>query len=188
MSYRCLFIHLIVLGIPYRFGFLPTGYGRTWLIPDSLLDPPCSMFDDGKDCTALEIFCIRDFGMRFILHYELVWIIWFTMRRSQSNTVALHKILLVTSTISLASIIWWQSHFLPAPMAVPFNSRFYKEALVCYTIAIVVSVWSIFISPAPSLPFMKWSIPGNAVFVGGVSTHWGMCWGSVNLLAAYSVI
>jgi hypothetical protein len=167
--YHALFVHLLLLGIPYRFGLLPTGFGRTWLIPESLLDSPCSMFNDDNKCTALEVFCIRDFGMRFNMHYELAWIVWYTMRRSPSTTVAFHKILLGTSTACLLAIVGAQNYPRSAPTSFHFNSKFFKESIIFHLLAIAVSIWAIRMSQAPSLPSMKWSIPGNAVFVGGVS-------------------
>ena len=170
-----LFLHLLLLGFPYRFGFLPTGLGRGWFLPNFWIDTPCSIFNDGDNCSPLEIFCIRDFGMRFLLHYELAWVVWFTMRRSPSNTVAFHKILLGTSTASLATIVWLQNHFHPAPTSFQFNPRFFKESLWFHLLAIAISVWALQTSPAPSLPSMKWSIPGNAVFIGGVSGHVCSC-------------
>ncbi|GKY95261.1 hypothetical protein MPSEU_000488400 [Mayamaea pseudoterrestris] len=166
--YHGLFVHLLLLGIPYRFGLLPTGHGRSWLIPESMLDAPCTMFNEKDNCSALEIFCIRDFGMRFILHYELAWIVWFTMRRSPSTTVAFHKILLGTTTVCLLAIVGLQNHFHPAPASFQFNQRFFQESLIFHLLAIAVSVWAILTSPAPALPSMKWSIPGNAVFIGGL--------------------
>jgi hypothetical protein len=173
----CLCLHLMLLGIPLRFGLLPTGMGRGWLIPESILDAPCSIFTTyGRTrCSPLEIFCIRDFGMRFLLQYELAWIIWFIMRRSPSNTVAFHKTLLGTASASLLSILWLQNRFHLRSASHEFNPHFFYSSVTFHLLAIVSSIWAIQSSPAPSLPkSMKWSIPGNAVFVGGVSSFLGV--------------
>ena len=66
--YRAILLQLLLIGIPYRFGLLPTGWFRGWLIPDTTLGDKCTIFynnssnyDDGggeenpqSRCTAFE--------------------------------------------------------------------------------------------------------------------------------------
>jgi hypothetical protein len=155
-----LFLHLILIGIPFRFGFLPTGWGYGWL---HSFDSPCSLFRK-EICTGLEVYAIRDFGMRFLLHYELAWVVWFIMRKSVANTVAFHKILLGTGTCSLMSMLAYYN-----------TMKNINNALAYQITALCISVWAILMSTPPMLPSMKWSIPGNALFFGGVRANYVGC-------------
>jgi len=67
--YLCVAVHLLLIGIPYRFGLLPTGWlggggSQQRFVPGGLLGKPCMVFysdDDSelRQCTAVEGACER---------------------------------------------------------------------------------------------------------------------------------
>jgi hypothetical protein len=158
--YRGIFLHLLLIGIPYYFGALPTGRGRGWLYPETLVDDRCSMFQE-RCSSSLEEFAVRDYGVRFAFHYELSWVVWLTMRISNESALAFHKILFGTSCATLLSHALFKNFLL-------FDPQFYSNFVLCHLLAIAVSFWVITAFPRAELDSMKWSIPGNAVFLGAV--------------------
>jgi hypothetical protein len=167
--YRALFLHLILIGYPLRFGLLPTGWGKEWLyMPESIVPEPCRIFHADKECSHLEELVIRDFGARFISQYSLAWVVFFTMRTTTATTVAFHRILLVISASSLLVLSWLQTFFHPTPKEKEFDPDFFKS-MVFYTLtASALSAWTIVTQPYVPIPSMKWSIPANAIFCGAV--------------------
>jgi hypothetical protein len=168
---------LLLIGIPYRFGLLPAGFGQGWLFPDSLLADRCTIFASSSSpsspsfsqCTEVEAFAIRDFGVRFLLHYELTWIVWWTTHRKTNNNlkavIAFHKLLLGTSFATLFFTAWLQHYFTDSE----FNSAFYADVVMYYLAALALSTWIVQNQVKPSIPpSMKWSIPGNALWCGAV--------------------
>jgi hypothetical protein len=137
------------------------------------LDEPCSIFRAGGACTPLETFSVIDFGIRFILHYELSLVVWMCMRRSHEKIVAFHKILLGTNLASLVSLVGLQSfHHPESSHSIEFDPKFFKSAVICHLMAASVSLWVVLTNPSAPPPNMKWSIPGNALYFGGVrSSH-----------------
>lgn len=186
--YRGIFLHLLLIGIPYRFGLLPTGWFRGWLIPDNMLGDRCTIFfsgggtapDDGSSlpdeqqqlqqqwCSPFEEFVIRDFGVRFNLFYELAVVVWLTMRQTNASAVAFHKILLGASAATLVKLAWLQNYYRPPPHRFEFNPEFFVRAIFYHLLAICVSFWIVSSYPKSEPATMKWSIPGNAVFTGAV--------------------
>jgi hypothetical protein len=186
--YRAAFLHLVFIGIPLGFGLYPTGWGRGWdLIPDTILKEPCTIFDAATvststgDCSMQEDFAVRDFGVRFILQYELAWVVWFVMRTSTFSLVSFHEILLGASLASLLFLTWlqnyyhpvpseswFQHYFHPAPSAHEFDSDFFNSMVFFNLLAIAVSLWTVLTHARPPYQVMKWSIPANAIFCGAV--------------------
>lgn len=186
--YHGIFLHLLLIGLPFRFGLTPTGWGRGWLFPESFIADKCSIFQgqSGLDnasattttaiCGELEQFAIRDFGVRFIFHYQLCWVVWITMRISNECAIAFHKILLGTSLTCLVCYAGLQNsaalHNSLLPDTLRFdelmNQSFFNTFLVCQVLAVLLSFWVIANYPKVELDSVKWSIPGNAVFTGGV--------------------
>lgn len=167
--YRALFLHLILIGYPLRFGLFPTGWGKEWLkIPDTIIPPPCSIFHPNKECTATEELFIRDFGVRFISQYNLAWVVFFTMRTTTATTVAFHRILLAMSLSSLIIMSWLQSFFHPNPKEQEFAPEFFNNVVFYTLLASGVSLWMILTHAYIPVPSMKWSIPANAIFCGAV--------------------
>jgi hypothetical protein len=178
--YRAAFLHLVLIGIPLRFGLLPTGWGRGWLFPETILQEPCSIFDSATtssgDCSIQEDFAVRDFGVRFILQYELAWVVWFVMRTSTFSLISFHKILLGGSFGSLLFLAWLQNFFHPAPSAHEFDTDFFTSMVFFHLLAIALSFWTVLTHPIAPPQIMKWSIPANAIFCGAVRgpTYVGM--------------
>jgi len=166
--YRAAFLHLILIGIPLRFGLLPTGWGRGWLIPESLLPGPCTIFDSTRECSDSELFSLRDTGVRYILCYELGWIVWFVMRKTKENTVSFHYLLLASSTTTLVVLAWLQNYFHPTPTISEFNPEFFTNMVFHHSVALGLSLWTVLKHPRIYVDSMKWSIPANAIFLGAV--------------------
>ena len=165
--YRCIFLHLFFIGIPFRFGLLPTGWGRKWL--GGFLDEPCSMFSQ-MECSELEKFSIRDFGVRYTLFYELACIVCLAMVRTPTiRAVAFHKILLGTSGGTVFLLSYWTPHGLLTGRKGPLHEDFSNNFIICYTLAVGLSLWTILLHPRSVSESTKWSIPANAIFCGGVS-------------------
>lgn len=174
--YRALFLHLLLIGYPLRFGLFPTGWGNEWLsIPDTIIKPPCSIFHANKECSATEELAIRDFGARFISQYNLAWVVFLTMRTTTATTVAYHRILLALSLSSLIIMSWIQAFFHPTPKELEFDSDFFTSMVFYTLLAASVSLWTIQTHPYIPVPSMKWSIPANAMFCGAVSTSTFYC-------------
>ena len=167
--YRALFLHLLLIGFPLRFGLFPTGWGKAWLsIPNSIIPPPCQIFHANRECSETEEAVIRDFGARFISQYSLAWFVCIIMRTSTANTVAYHRILLALSVSQLIVMSWLQTFFHPTPAEQEFDPLFFTN-LVFYTVmASAVSLWTITTHPYIPVGSMKWSIPANAIFCSGV--------------------
>lgn len=163
--HRGVFLHLLLIGIPFRFGILPTGWGRGWLFP--WLGDPCTSIFDVNECSRLERFCVRDFGVRFLLGYELAGVVWYIMRKTRGNVVAFHKILLLNSMFTLLTIAWMQNYFHP-DTHFEFRPEWFNSVVFYTLAALALSLWTVRQGPPAMPPQMKWSIPGNAVFIGAV--------------------
>jgi hypothetical protein len=179
--HRAAFLHLLLVGIPYRFGLLPAGFGHGWLFPDWLVGDRCTIFaqySSGGECSAVEAFAIRDFGVRFLLHYELAWVVSLAMggrrfRRLRSSSptrsdtkkaLAFHRLLLGSSFATLFYTTFLQHYFEPQ-----FDSGFFSEMTMFYLSAMAVSAWVLQNQSRPAVvPTMKWSIPANALWCGGI--------------------
>jgi hypothetical protein len=163
-------IHLVLIGIPVRFGLYQINPFGKWLgIPS-----PCSMYEAYQgSCSPLELFLIRDLGYRFILHYELAIVACFIIHRTRDDVSfqlrRLHRALIMTSFLTLVCMAWLQ-HF--GDDAALFESGFFAFHVLNYLLAIGVSVW---VSKPTTIPPSKrlasWSVPGMAVFAGVVSKH-----------------
>ena len=166
---RAAMLHLSLVCIPFRFGLQPLGLEITKHVPFNFIGSEAYIFA-GDDFSRVEQFMIRDFGIRLILYQSLAWIVWFVMRRSTANLKAFHKLLIATSLGSLLTIAWQQNLFHPAPPSKPLNDNLFREIVVCYGMAIVLSSWTTLVYAKAPLEAMKWSIPANAIFWGGVSS------------------
>lgn len=181
--HRAAFLHLLLVGIPYRFGLLPAGFGHGWLFPDWLVGDRCTLFaqysgSNGGSCSDVEAFAIRDFGVRFLLHYELAWVVSLAMggrrfRRLRSSSptrsdtnkaLAFHRLLLGSSFATLFYTTFLQHYVEPQ-----FDSGFYSDVVMYYLAAMAVSAWVLQNQSRPAfVPTMKWSIPANALWCGGI--------------------
>jgi hypothetical protein len=166
--YRAAFLHLLLIGIPLRFGILPTGWGRGWLFPESILQEPCSIFESVRECTEQEDFALRDFGVRYILQYELAWVVWFVMRTSTFALISFHKILLGASFATILFMAWLQNYFHPAPDRHEFDADIFANMVFFQLLGAALSMWTVLTHPKPPNEIMKWSIPANAIFFGSV--------------------
>jgi hypothetical protein len=166
--YRSSFLHLLLIGFPFRFGLLPTGWGRKWLFPESILNAPCSIFSKAE-CSDSEVFSIRDFGVRYVMFYELACVVWLVMRKTSTTTgVAFHKILLGTSAGTVLVLSYWTQHGLLTGRKGPLDQSFSNSFILCYGLACGLSLWTILVHPSSIAESMKWSIPANAIFCEAV--------------------
>ena len=159
---RAAILHLILLGIPLRCGLLPTG----WL-PDYLSEPMFAV----SESSDIELFVARDMGVKFMTWFELVGVVIWVLARAKDSVVPLHKILLASTFLTLLSVSWVQNYLHRSPHAPEFEERFYTRTVVCLGTASALSLWTVLLYPDP-VPGtrMKWSIPANAIFWGGVSS------------------
>lgn len=162
-------MHLILVCIPFRFGLQPLGLEVDNYLPFVVIGSPDSMFTD-KDCSDVELFLIRDFGVRLVLYQSLAWVVYIVMRQSTPNLKAFHKLLIGTSLGSLLTFAWKQNLFYPKPLEKPLSKNLFREITIFYGLAILLSSWTTLVYAKAPLEAMKWSIPGNAIFWGGVSS------------------
>lgn len=154
--YRALFLHLLILGLPFG------RWGKRWL------DDPCSLFHEKVECSPAEVFSLNDFLVRYFLFYNQAWVVWLLMRTSTTISVAFHKILLGTSILTLLSLAYVQPELISGRRG-PLNPDFSFHLAVCYGTACCLSAWTIQVHPKAVTESMKWSIPANAIFWGAVS-------------------
>jgi hypothetical protein len=182
---RAAFLHLLLISAPFGFGLQPLGfpirkylpavveyyYGRAILGGGDVNDP-CGIFaPNGDPCTPTEVFLLRDWGTRLLLYQGLAWVVWFVMLQSRANLKAFHKLLMVTTCGSLLNLSWLQGIWHPAlPTPPPLEGGLYMKICVLYGVALLLSFWTALVyEPPPPLDAMKWSIPANSIFWGGVS-------------------
>eukprot|EP00977_Amphora_coffeiformis_P004863 scaffold1046_cov172-Amphora_coffeaeformis.AAC.18 len=165
---RTAWLHLVLICVPFRFGLQPLALEISEYVPINVIGSAGSIFES-SNCSEVELFLIRDFGSRLMLYQSLAWIVWLVMRQSTANLKAFHKLLIATSLGNLLAICWEQNIFHPAPPDKPLNHNLFREILGCYGIAILLSSWTTLVYSKPPLEAMKWSIPGNAIYWGGVS-------------------
>uniref|UniRef100_A0A7S3P947 Uncharacterized protein n=1 Tax=Amphora coffeiformis TaxID=265554 RepID=A0A7S3P947_9STRA len=174
---RTAWLHLVLICVPFRFGLQPLALEISEYVPINVIGSAGSIFES-SNCSEVELFLIRDFGSRLMLYQSLAWIVWLVMRQSTANLKAFHKLLIATSLGNLLAICWEQNIFHPAPPDKPLNHNLFREILGCYGIAILLSSWTTLVYSKPPLEAMKWSIPGNAIYWGGI----------INLLTAVATL
>jgi hypothetical protein len=161
-------IHLLLIGIPLRFGF-PVVFERIWR---GEMKSPCFMYEQYSQngrCLTLERFLLKDYVHRFLLWYTLAVFAAWTIRRTggDSNNLGLrrlNRVLVVVTFLNVFGLAYLQ-HFGPAT----FTSSYFSLVVFNSLLAIAISVYvcqpmSIPTSKKPA----KWSLPGTALF-GGLS-------------------
>jgi hypothetical protein len=162
-------IHLLLIGIPLRFGF-PVVFERIWR---GEMKSPCFMYEQYSQngrCLTLERFLLKDYVHRFLLWYTLALFAAWTIRRTggDSNNLGLrrlNRVLVVVTVLNVFGLAYLQ-HFGPAT----FTSSYISLVVFNSLLAIAISVYvcqpmSILTSKKPA----KWSLPGTALFGGLVS-------------------
>ena len=167
-------LHLILIGIPSCFGFLPTGLWK-----DSLgLTAPCSMFDlaDGsqRNCSLLDSFAIREVGYRFVTHYEMAIVACFIIRfvgkdmNREEEFRKMHLTLAMSSIIVLLTIAFIQTKPESVTSA-QLEPHLFARIVLYRLIAILTSVRIIMTGPdLLYTPKATWSAPGCALLIGAV--------------------
>lgn len=173
---ECLAIafHLVLVGIPFQFGLLPTGWGKSY-------SDACVNFFDSPNCSYNERYAFREFGIHFISFYELS-IVSFVLTMSlcfrTSSFVALHSFNKIILTTTISSFIFFSFYadlgFLSGrkgPMEETFSRTFSlcQVAACCCSFAVILfgSNSTELQSTRPTAS--KWSIPANAIFSEAVS-------------------
>jgi len=164
---------IMQIGIPARFGLVPAG-----LFHKSLgIASPCSMFDhpEGKtyECNPLEDFTIKEFGYRFILHYELAiaacFIINTTCRDGKAKEAQFQQFNMTLANISIITLLLLAA--LQAKGSSTFEPHLFARIVLYRLVAILMSHWAA-AHRRPTRQQSKaaaWSIPGLALLVGAVS-------------------
>lgn len=168
--YRALWLHLVLIGYPLRYGLQPTGWGGEQfpILHSILIPPPCHMFHVDRKCTMVEENVIHDFGARYISQYSLVCFVVSLLHTSTMNAVAFHRILLLQSLLQLIVLSWLQMFFHPTPLEQEFDPTFFTDMLVYTITASIISLCMVVTHPYQPSESMKWSIPANAIFCSGV--------------------
>mmetsp|Transcript_27964 Transcript_27964/g.50624 ORF Transcript_27964/g.50624 Transcript_27964/m.50624 type:complete len:263 (+) Transcript_27964:95-883(+) len=161
-------IHLLLIGIPLRFGF-PVVFESIWR---GEMKSPCFMYEQYSQngrCLTLERFLLKDYVHRFLLWYTLALFAAWTIQRTggDSNNLGLrrlNRVLVVVTFLNVFGLAYLQ-HFGPAT----FTSSYFSLVVFNSLLAIAISVYvcqpmSIPTSKKPA----KWSLPGTALF-GGLS-------------------
>jgi len=168
-------LHLILIGVPHRFGLLPTGIFQKTLS----LEPPCSIFEHTIDeivvqqqCDSLEEFSIREFGYQFTIHFELSIVACFIINAACSDTGVKDKklrhfnmILVMISSITLLTLACVQNY-----AEARLETHLFSRIVLYHLLAIFLS-WRVVrmgfnFQPLPSY---SWSIPGFSILIGAVS-------------------
>ena len=128
---------------------------------------PCFTLLDAE-CTATELFMLKDAAVRFCLFYSTAWIVWILMRKTKQNLVKFHRILVGTSCGTLAFLVFIQGYVVRVPRISPLENSMFQEFLICHSLAVVLSAWTIWVVDVPYIESMKWSTPANSLFSGAV--------------------
>ena len=162
--YRAAFLHLTLIGVPLYFGLLPSE-----LLREQLFMVPEACFQMYNiECTGTELFSLQDVAWRFQLYYQLAWTVWFLMRKTQDIIVSFHKILLACSATTVAFLYWLQGR---DDVVAPLVDPFFTNMVRYHGLAALLSLWIILTYSSSRINSMKWSIPANSLFSGGVSCN-----------------
>jgi hypothetical protein len=178
---RTAFLHLVLIGIPFRFGLRPTDWGNRfssskllWIYSDHL-DGPCAMFEHFPDesCrNATEYFAIHDFAARYIVQHSFMWVVWWVLLSCpiDADVVSFHFLLILSTFASAVSFVILQHvMLLNASFGHALDHSFFSGFMLYHLLSIGLSVWTIVARPTLRTESMTWSIPANALFCGGVS-------------------
>jgi hypothetical protein len=105
-------IHLLLSGIPLRFGF-PVVFERIWR---GEMKSPCFMYEQYSQngrCLTLERFLLKDYVHRFLLWYTLALFATWTIRRTggDSNNLGLrqlNRVLVVVTVLNVFGLAYLQ--------------------------------------------------------------------------------
>lgn len=160
-------IHLILVGIPLRFG-LTCLFGNGNLLGGKA--SLCSLYEQyssGASCLPLETFMVKDYEHRFLLWYTLALFASLTIQftggdASNLGLRRLNRVLIVISFLSVLGTAYLQ-HFENAG----FTSDYFSLVVFNSLLAIAVSVYVCQPTNIPtSKKPAKWSLPGTALFGG----------------------
>jgi cytochrome b561 len=122
------------------------------------------------ECSPLEKFAIKEFGYRFIIHYELAFVACFIIKmigkdsRKQSELRRFHWSLGVSSMLTTLFFAYMQVYG-PAPLDDSLFAR-----MVFYRLIAIVISWHSYVT-GPSLEKESpaaWSVPGASIMIGMV--------------------
>lgn len=161
-------IHLVLIGLPLRFG-LTCLFGK-WFQIASL----CSLYEQysggSTTCHALEEFLLQDYGHRFLVWYTLALFAALTIRctggdSSNLGLRRLNRALIVVTFLNVLGMAYLQ-HFGNAR----FTSDYFSLVVLNSLLAIATSVYVCRPTTIPtSKKPAKWTLPGTALFGGLVS-------------------
>lgn len=184
--YRTLFLHLLLIGYPFRFGlvlFHATISKNLNSEEGTILPSPCAMFhNEYRRICEMNSDGVNDFWIRLFSQYSLSCVTLMLLRRQETSPppimLACVRVLLLASGSFLLMAAWLQHYFFPTPLKHAFDEEWFHSLIVCYGLAVLLSVWSLFSSSNRDVPqnndtSMKWSIPANAIFCDAVSHIFG---------------
>lgn len=118
--------------------------------------------NDNDDTKSLQY----NFGLHAVVFYELVGVLWLLMR-STAAMVTFHQVLLFTSLLTLGLF------YLGGLLLFPWTDYMSSRIVTCYSMACLLSMWTVFIHPTSLSGTVKWSIPANSIFYAAVRVcHW----------------
>jgi hypothetical protein len=156
------------------------------------LSPASTMFnerlvDGNREFSAsMESFAVHDFGWLFILPYEMCFVAWFILRKSEWGMQQFHETLTACSLATVVFIAALQAVH-PRRQVAPFDPTFFAYVILFHSTAVAISGASIVRRrqgqtmtnpPTDSQRYQewrarsaRWSIPGTALFVtSGINT------------------
>jgi len=167
-----LLVHVGLIGIPFRFGaFLFLDVGKTWLGKIPWIANPCTILSQ-QVCSRVERAALGDFGFRFLEYFGLVSYVVFRLHKAPiSAQMAFHRVLAFVSGSVLIVLVYSMENGYFTGRKGPLDNRFCALVSICYALAIVLSIRvTTLCHPQAPIDGMKWSIPANAIFFGGVSS------------------
>lgn len=165
-------LHLVLIGIPFRFGFTCLFGSGNWLGGEKTL---CSIYEqyskDGTPCQPLEEFMLKDYIHRWLLWYTLALFAALAIQRTGGDSSnlglrRLNRVLIVVTFLNAFGTSYFQ-HF---GTDARFTSDYFSLVVFNSLLAIAVSVYVCQPTTIPtSKKPAKWSLPGTALFGGLVS-------------------
>ena len=163
-------IHLLLIGIPLRFGF-PVLFESIWM---GEMKSPCFIYErysKNGECLALEAFLLNEHVHRFLLWDTLALFAALTIRFTGGDLYnlglrRLNRALVVVTFFNVFGLAYLQ-HFGQATLTSNYFSLVVFNSLLA--IAISVYVCQPMTIPTSKKP-AKWSLPGTALF-GGLASQ-----------------
>lgn len=129
-----------------------------------------------SNCDPNEDFVVHQIGLRLIDLFILKVIVGIFLIWKSLDCRSFHKLLGTSSALILLSVWYAQEYHQSAPKTPMFSIDFYRTIWASHGLAALLSLWTVAVAPPKKrIPSMKWSIPANSIFWGGVSRTFACC-------------